>query len=213
MSADIATISLEIRARWWLKAFEVDFATVLNPLLRGPRALRDREKIQGGTRVSSQLSVAQVLANLETQMELLRDQEAHHAAREVFHREQQTARAAELETVARHYEAFKEAAGGAAEIASRVATAEPPREEAPLPPLKPVRPSKLVARAVAEMPAGEAFAPTRIAAEVNRRYSRELRKPLDSRHASTALRRLMIQGQIRLVRKGTAHRETVYARG
>lgn len=80
------------------------------------------------------------------------------------------------------------------------------------PPLKPVLPSKLVARAAAEMPAGEPFAPTRIAAEVNRRYSRELRKPIDSRLASTALRRLMLRGVIRLVRKGTAHRETIYAR-
>jgi hypothetical protein len=78
--------------------------------------------------------------------------------------------------------------------------------------LKPVLPSRLVARAVLEIPAGESFAPTRIAAEVNRRYPRELRKPIDSRLASTALRRLLAEGQIRLVRKGTAHRETVYAR-
>jgi hypothetical protein len=161
--------------------------------------------------VSSQLSVAQVLANLEAQMKSHRDQEAHHASREAHHREQRAVHAAELETIARHYEAFKAAAGSAAEIASRVAAPEPARAE-PLPPLKPVLPSKLVPRAAAEMPAGEEFAPTRIAAEVNRRYSRELRKPIDSRLASTALRRLMLRGVIRLVRKGTAHRETIYAR-
>jgi hypothetical protein len=56
------------------------------------------------------------------------------------------------------------------------------------------------------MSEGGAFTPTRIAAEVNRRYSRELRKPIDSRLASTALRRLMAQGMVRLVQKGTAHR-------
>jgi hypothetical protein len=70
-----------------------------------------------------------------------------------------------------------------------------------------------VARAVYEMPAGEPFVPSRIAVEVNRRYSRELREPIDSRLASTALRRLMAQGRVRLVAKGTAHREAVYARG
>lgn len=161
--------------------------------------------------MSSHLSVAQVLANLETQMQLHRGQEAHHAEQEAFHREQRAAHAAELETIARHYEAFKASAAGAAEIAARPGAPSPPLEEPP-PPLKPVLPSRLVARAVAEMPAGEPFAPSRIAAEVNRRYSRELRKPIDSRLASTALRRLMGQGTIRLVRKGTAHREAVYAR-
>jgi len=162
--------------------------------------------------VSSQLSVAQVLANLETQMKLLRDQEIHHAEQEAFHREQRAVHAGEYETVARHYEAFKASAESAAEIASRVAPPQPAREE-PLPPLKPVLPSRLVARAVLEIPAGESFAPTRIAAEVNRRYPRELRKPIDSRLASTALRRLLAEGKVRLVRKGTAHRETIYARG
>ncbi len=161
--------------------------------------------------MSSQLSVAQVLANLETQMKLLRDQETHHAGQEAFHREQRAVHAAEYETVARHYEAFKASAGSAAEIAARVAPPEPRREE-PLPPLKPAMFSRLVARAVLEMPAGESFTPTRIAAEVNRRYPRELRKPIDSRLASTALRRLLAEGKVRLVRKGTAHRETVYAR-
>jgi hypothetical protein len=161
--------------------------------------------------VSSQLSVAQVLANLEAQMKLLRDKEAHHAGQEAFHREQRAVHAAEYETVARHYEAFKASAGGAAEIASRFAAPEPPREE-PLPPLKPALPSRLVARAVLEMPAGESFAPTRVAAEVNRRYPRELRKPIGSRLASTALRRLLAEGKVRLVQKGTAHREAIYAR-
>jgi hypothetical protein len=162
--------------------------------------------------LSSQLSVAQVLANLEAQMQLHREQEAHHAAQEAFHREKREAHAAELETVARHYEAFKASAAGATEIAARAGIPAPVPEPPPAP-LKPSLPSRLVARAVAEMPAGEPFASSRIAAEVNRRYSRELRKPIDSRLASTALRRLMAQGVIRLVTQGTAHREAVYARG
>lgn len=161
--------------------------------------------------MSSQLSVAQVLANLEEQMRFHREREAEHAAQEAFHRDQRAIHAAEYETVARHYEAFKTSAAGAAEIAARPGVPAPPPAEAA--PLKPQLPSRLVARAVAEMPAGETFVPSRIASEVNRRYSRELRKPIDSRLASTALRRLMAQGEIRLVQKGTAHREAVYARG
>jgi hypothetical protein len=155
--------------------------------------------------------VAQVLANLETRMKLLRDKEAHHAEQEAFHREQRAVHAGEYETVARHYEAFKASAESAAEIAARVAPPEPLREE-PLPPLKPAMFSRLVARAVREIPAGESFTPTRVAGEVNRRYPRELRKPIDSRLASTALRRLLAEGAVRLVRRGTAHRETIYTR-
>jgi len=162
--------------------------------------------------VSSQLSVAQVLASLEEQMRFHREREAEHAAQEAFHREKRAHHAAEYETVARHYESFKTSASAAAEIAARSGVPAPP-PATPAAPLKPQLPSRLVARAVAEMPAGESFVPSRIAAEVNRRYSRELRKPIDSRLASTALRRLMAQGEIRLVRKGTPHHEAVYARG
>ncbi len=162
--------------------------------------------------MSSQLSVAQVLASLEEQMRFHREQEEQHAAQEAFHREKRAHHAAEHETVARHYEAFKASASAAAEIAARSGVPSPP-PEAPAVPLKPQLPSRLVARAVAEMPAGEPFAPSRIAAEVNRRYSRELRRPIDSRLASTAIRRLMDQGRVRLVQKGTAHREAVYSRG
>ena len=145
-----------------------------------------------------------------------KERQAHHAQQEAFHREQQTLHAAEYEHVAKHYEAFKATAGTAAEIAARTAAApapEPPRREEP-PPARsePVRPSRLVARWIAELPAGEVFAASRVAAEVNRRYRRELRKPLDSRLASTALRRLLANGEIRLVEKGAAHREALYTR-
>jgi hypothetical protein len=161
--------------------------------------------------MSSELSVAQVLAKLEEQMRFHREQETYHAAQEEAHRDQRAIHAAEYETVARHYEAFKASAAGAAEIAARHKAPEPPPAE-PQAPLKPSLPSRLVARAVAEMPAGETFAPSRIANEVNRRYPRELRKPIDSRLASTALRRMLAQGQVRLAEKGTARREALYSR-
>lgn len=160
--------------------------------------------------MSSELSVAQVLANLEEQMRFHREQEAHHEAQETAHREQRAIHAAEYETVARHYEAFKASAAGAAEIAARRKDPAPPPAAEPQQPLKPSLPSRLVARAVAEMPAGETFSSSRIADEVNQRYSRELRKPIDSRLASTALRRMLAYGEIRLVEKGTAHREAIY---
>jgi hypothetical protein len=168
--------------------------------------------------LSAELSVTQILANLEAQMAFHRDKEEHHAREEVFHREQRALHAAEYETVAKHCEAFKAIAGNAAEVAARdvipapaPAQAPPPSEE-PGAPLKPVLPSRLVARLVQELPAGEELVPSRVAREVNRRYARELRKPIDSRLASTALRRLFAEGAVRLVQKGTAHHEAVYMR-
>src|SRR6185295_8861652 len=100
--------------------FAVDYATLFDPLRRSLGAafslagsLRQQRRSKE-ERVSSELSVAQVLANLEAQMKSHRDQEEHHASREAHHREQRAVHAAELETIARHYEAFKATAGSAA---------------------------------------------------------------------------------------------------
>jgi len=164
--------------------------------------------------MSSQLSVAQVLANLESQLTFHQEREAHHAQQEALHREQRAVHAAEHEQVARAYEAFKASAGGAAEIAARAAVPSP--ETSPPPegtPGKVTLPSRLVARAVAAIPAGETFSPSRIAAEVNQRFRAELKKPVDVRQASTNLRRLQAEGVVRLAQKGAPHHEALYTRG
>jgi hypothetical protein len=167
--------------------------------------------------VSSQLSVAQVLANLETQMALHKEREAYHAQQEVFHREQRAAHAEGYETVAKHYEAFKMAAGGTAEIAARVAVAaEAVPSEAPPPELPPSgkrpQPGPLVIRVIEKMPPGQAFGASQVAAEVNRRFPRSLRRPMDSRLASAVLRRLLAEETVRLARQGSPHHEALYTR-
>lgn len=159
--------------------------------------------------MSSELSLSQILANLEAQIDLHRKREIFHAERELFHREQREVEAAELAAVIQSYEALKAVAGPAAEIAARVvpAPAPPPQEELPAG-TKIGR--KLVERVLADLPADEDFGPSRIAAELNRRYGKSLPKPADARFASTALRRLLDDGGIRLVRKGTPHHEALY---
>src|SRR5436305_3583004 len=109
-----------------------------------------RWRSRGDIRMSSQLSVAQVLASLEEQMRFHRERETEHAAQEAFHRDRRAQHAAEYETVARHYEAFKASASAAAEIAARSGVPAAPAEE-PAAPLKIQLPSRLVARAVAEI--------------------------------------------------------------
>jgi hypothetical protein len=164
--------------------------------------------------MSANLSVAEILANLERQMAFHKERKDHHAEQEAFHREQGTVHAERYEAVARSYEAFKETAGMAAEIAAHTpvpAPEAPPVEEAP-PLRRPVDRARLVARVVGELPAGEAFGPSRLAEEANRRYSRRLGKTVDSRMASGILRRLLAEGEVRLVRKGGSHREALYTR-
>ena len=78
--------------------------------------------------MSTELSVARILANLEAQMKGHQEREAHHSAQETFHREQRTLHAAEYETIARLYEGFKASAGSAAEMAARGIAAD---EQAP----------------------------------------------------------------------------------
>jgi len=174
-----------------------------------PRPLTRREV----SALSSDLSVAQILANLEKQMASYKEKEAFHAKQEALHREQRAANAAELEAVSKLYEAFKATAEGAATAAARTLAAAPPPQPAPPPaPVTPLGPHLLVTRLVGALPQGETYTASKVAEEVNRRYSRELKKPLDRPTASVCLRRLVADGTVRLVKKGTAHIQAVYTK-
>jgi hypothetical protein len=164
------------------------------------------ERMEEG--MSSELSLSQILANMEAQIESFQKREAFHAEQEVFHREQRSAMATELAAVLQSYEALKAVAGTAAEIASRTAAAAPPPPQEEIP-TSTVR-SKLVGRVVAGLPASEVFSATEISAQVNRRYGRHLRTPANPRMVATALRRLADEGEVRLVQKGTPHHEALY---
>lgn len=165
----------------------------------------------------AELSVTEILKSLETQMAFHREREAFHAGQEVFHREQRAAHATEYEALARGYEAFNASAGLVGEMVARAvpvpapAAEEKPLEEQPSAD-KPALRSQLVARVIEELPEGEAFNASRLAAEVNRRFGKILPKPADARLAGAALRRLHANGKIRLVKKGMPHHEALYSR-
>lgn len=166
--------------------------------------------------MSSELSLTQILANLEAKIASHREKEAHHAEQEAFHREQRALQAAELATSLEHYEALKAVAGPAAEVAASFtpATPAPVEKKADMVeevPRSTVR-SKLVSRVVAALPAGEVFNPSRISAEVNQRYGKHLRRPASARMVSNALRRLLDEGEVRLVRKGGPYHEALYTK-
>ena len=51
-----------------------------------------------------------------------------------------------------------------------------------------------------------------MAEEVNARFGKRLRRPLEPRTASVTLRRLEAEGRIQLLEKGRAFHEALYAR-
>lgn len=156
--------------------------------------------------MSSDLSIAQVLTDLEAQVRQLEDQEALHAQQEVFHREQRALRAGELALIRERYEAFKSAATAAGEVVRRVKV-EGADESAP-----PATISKMIGRLIDAKMAGEKLTPTSMAREVNETFAKRLRRPVSSRTASVALRRLTDLGRLELVREGKAFHEAVYAK-
>jgi len=159
------------------------------------------------------LSVAQLMANLEAQIAHFESQEALHARQAAFHREQQQLNAAELTKARERYEAFKVAAAATGEMAHHAAIADAARqaeEDARLP-ITTI--SGLIARVLDAKPAGETFGPTAVAQELNARFGKRLRRSLDSRAVSVTLRRLEAEGRIHLVQEGRAFHEARYALG
>ena len=212
--------------------------------------------------MSSDLSIAQVLTDLEAQVKQLEDQEAFHAQQEVFHREQRALRASELARIRERYETFKAAAAAAGEVVRRVkvegadesaparslhregramrdavaadfrqvagvevVTLDGPLDDEPvrfrsaaagcdftLVIAPPVTISKMIGRILDAKMAGERLTPSSIAQEVNETFAKRLRRPVSSRTASVALRRLADLGRLALVREGKAFHEALYTK-
>jgi hypothetical protein len=160
-------------------------------------------------RVSSSLSISEVLADLEAQIAHLETQEAFHAQQEVFHRERRAVCASDLAKVRERYEGFKAAAAAVGEVVqSKPASARKPAEDDG----EKIPVSKLIARVVQSKPEGERFSPSSLAQELNQSFPKTLRRRLDGRAISVALRRLAAAGRIRIVEEGRAFHEAVYTR-
>src|SRR5689334_5569463 len=111
----------------------------------------------GGFRVSSKLSIAEVLVDLEAQIAELEKQDAFHAEREEFHRGQRADCAGKLTKIRTKYEAFQAAASEVAEVVRKKAPALPPAPVLPEDPGVRTTVSKLVARVVAGKREDERF--------------------------------------------------------
>ncbi|HZF10111.1 MAG TPA: hypothetical protein VFE33_15085 [Thermoanaerobaculia bacterium] len=164
--------------------------------------------------MGTQLSIDQMLAELERQVAYHQERGEHHGQQEALHRERRVFHAAELQTAAERLEAFRAAAASAGELVDRhrAATAPPP------PPKEPIRAGKrrpvgrLVAGAIASFSSEDTFDAADVARVVHQYHGANLRKRFDARAASVALRRLTATGRLHLVQKGTPHHLARYSR-
>ena len=165
--------------------------------------------------MSSMLSVAEVLAHLESRAALHREREAFHAEQEEHHRQERARHAGELEKVLYNLEAFRAASASAVELVQQpqAPTSEPAEPQVRSPASGRLMVSRFVRAAVESRPDGEPFGATAIAAEVSRRFGDRLRRPVDTRAVSDVLRRMSNSRQIHLVRPGKAFSEALYAKG
>lgn len=163
--------------------------------------------------MSSKLSVAQILANLEARYAFHREQEALHARQEAHHREQRTAHAAEMEKVRSRLESFKAASESLEELAEEPIPGQTPKQSAPdLGSGRPT-PTRMIRAVVEGHDPGDRFGANGVAAEVNRGYPDKLDAPVDGRTVSVVLRRMRDERRIHLVRPGKAHHEALYSLG
>src|SRR5829696_7542255 len=112
------------------------------------------------------LSLSEILVNLEKQIESLREQIGLHARQEEHHREQRALREAELEGATTHLESFRSVAVVAVDLDFPVAVpaAPPPAEDLGRHPTL----ARMVERVIADRPEGEPFGPKLVVKEINR---------------------------------------------
>ena len=153
-------------------------------------------------------SIGEVMAHLEAQVELFKEREAYHSKQEAFHRDERSRYAAELETVARHLEAFRSAAA----LASRNLGPIAPVDNEDLGSASRPKLSRMVQMVLADVAPDFRFGVTWVSSEVNRRFGSRLRKPADERRISVVLRRFLRNGRLDLARRGRPHWEALYTR-
>ena len=156
--------------------------------------------------MASDLSITQILVDLEAQIRQLESQEAFHAQQEELHREQRALRAADLLKIRERYETFRAAATAAGEVVRRLKV-EGADDAAP-----PATISKMVGRIIDAKLEGERFTSSAMAEEVNETFAKRLRGPVSGRTVSVALRRMAARGELEVVREGKAFHEAVYAK-
>ena len=162
--------------------------------------------------MSKNLSVAQILADLEAQIAHFEAQGPFHARQEAFHRAEKERCESELAKLRERYEAFKSASAAAGEVVLRSKGPGGPSREVEKDDGRPTTTTNLIAWVISAKADGDSFGATAMTQEINTRFAKRLRKPVNVRSVSVALSRMASQGLLKTVREGKAHHEALYSR-
>src|SRR5262245_24525317 len=124
--------------------------------------------------MDTNLSIAQILSDMEAQIAHHESQEAFHAQQEVFHREQRATHAEGLAKVRERYEVLTAGVPAAGEIFEELpqpAPEAPPQVEPDPDEGRQPTIAKLVKRLVSSKSGNEELTPKSIARELNERFS------------------------------------------
>lgn len=161
--------------------------------------------------MSVNLTLSEILANLERRIESLRGQVELHARQEEHHREQRALREAELQKAMAHLDSFRAVAATAEDLDLPAAAPAPPPEDEDLGPRPGV--ARMVARVVEGIAEGARFGPRAVVEQVNERFGKQLRRLVEPPDVSVVLRRMSAARRIHQVRPGKANYEALYMKG
>ncbi len=164
--------------------------------------------------MASNLSIDQMLAQLQTKIAHHQERQVFHAKQEAFHRDQGALHAAELAMSLERFEAFSAAAAAAGELLDRTRPGSPPQAakdaDEDLGKGRPL--SRMIARVLEDKKPDEVFGPAAVTAEINKRWGSKLRRRPDPRSVAATLRRWAVAGRIHRTREGRAHYESLYVK-
>jgi hypothetical protein len=162
--------------------------------------------------MGANVSVIEMLAQLEAKVAYHKEQQEVHARQEAFHAEQKGVHEAKYGQALKRCEAFKAASAEAGEILVDVT---PPAAASPDLP-EDFRSgewhwlSRLMNLILEGKAPDETFGPSKIVREIRERWGSKLPHKVDPRSVSATLRGWAMKGRIHKVREGRAYYEALY---
>ena len=176
-------------------------------------AIESNAETKEDARMALNLSIAQMLAQLEAKAALHRERKDFHAEQEAIHREQTALHTSELDNALARLEAFRSAAEAAGELLedaklAALPPAQPDLDDADL--IRKRSLSRMVVRVVEGIPVDQTFGARAVTREIQERWGAKLRRRPDPRSVAATLRRWALAGRLHQVREGRSYYESLY---
>jgi hypothetical protein len=171
--------------------------------------------IRKGSGMARNLTIVQMLAELEAKVALHKERKAFHAEQKAMHGEQEALHTSELDNALARLEAFRAAAEAAGELLEHARLAAAPPAQTDLDDSDLIRKrslSRMTARVVEGKSPDEVFGARAVTREIQERWGAKLRRRPDPRSVAATLRRWAVAGRIHQVREGRSYYESLYTR-